>query len=101
MNLFVDVICRSIPDPHCGAEIGVSCGASSEVLLQAFGSLHLYMVDAWASYDANHAYRRSGDGHSRLSEQQQAEHKRQALAATAFAADRRTVLHTTSMQASW
>jgi len=103
MSTFVDIINRARPDgPNLrGAEIGVSCGNSSAALLRAFPELTLYMVDSWSTYPAQHLYRLSGDGHARLTEEEQAAHKQKALDATAFAGNRRTVLQMTSLEASW
>lgn len=101
-NAFVDIIRRELPEPPIlGVEVGVSCGRTSAALLRAFDNLRLVMVDSWATYPANHPYRKSGDGHARLTADQQAEHRRQALVATEFASARRIVLETTSLQASW
>ena len=102
MSSFVDIIRRELADePRNGAEIGVSKGQTSAALLRAFPGLTLYMVDAWATYPESHPYRKSGDGHSKLTVEQQAEHKRLAIEATNFAAKRREIVHTTSLEASW
>ena len=102
MTEFADIIRRELTGRiQYGAEIGVSCGKSSAVLLRAVPGLRLYMIDAWTTYPTCHTYRQSGDGHAKLTQEQQDDHMRQALDATEFAADRRNVLRLTSMEASW
>ncbi len=101
-NAFVDVISREFPsNPQLGVEVGVSQGKTSAALLKAFPELILVMVDAWAVYPVHHPYRKSGDGHAKLTQDQQDAHRRDAVNATAFAHNRRRVIHGTSLEASW
>jgi hypothetical protein len=75
-----------------GVEVGVSKGETSAALLRHFPKLTLYMVDAWAVYPEDHPYRKSGDGHARLTAEQQSAHAQAAFNDTLFANDRRTIL---------
>lgn len=83
-----------------GVEVGVLQGATSHCLLKSFPLLHLSMVDVWASFDKESEYSRSGDRCARLSSDRQNANRHAAEAATAFAADRRTMLQMTSLEAS-
>lgn len=82
---------RLPPGPVLGAELGVFAGRFSRRLLQR-EDLRLLMVDSWegdgAAYQVD-----SGDWHGRLTQDMQDEYKRAAEAATAFAEDRRRVIH--------
>lgn len=78
--------------PIRGAEIGVARGETSAWLLRTFPELHLTMVDAWDVYPEDHPYRLSGDGCANLTADQQSRSWLAAMAATEFAADRRTVI---------
>lgn len=84
-----------------GAEVGVYRGQMSAELLHARGDLFLYMVDNWAAQVTQPAaYQATGDPHARLDAETQREHKRRALRVTKFAADRREVLHLSSVVAA-
>ncbi|MCE9531545.1 MAG: class I SAM-dependent methyltransferase [Planctomycetes bacterium] len=83
-----------------GAEVGVAEGALSNRLLHCFPTLFLTMVDSWATYSTEHAYRRSGDGHACLNEQQQAALKALAISNTDFASHRRHILQSDSCEAA-
>ena len=69
----VQLIKRHVGDPRIGVEVGVYRGETSAKLLDAFPSLHLHVVDPWAVYDAADEYRKSGDGKSKLTAQEQFE----------------------------
>jgi hypothetical protein len=74
-----------------GIEIGVNRGATSRDLLQRFPKLHLLMVDPWKVPEPGSSYATSGD---RMSQQPQEWHdqaRNEAMEATEFAADRRSV----------
>lgn len=86
--------------PIRGAEVGVARGETSAWLLKTFPNLHLTMVDAWAEYPEGHPYRESGDGCAKLSADAQERNYLTAMALTAFAADRRTVLKGDSVEAA-
>jgi predicted O-methyltransferase YrrM len=100
MNHLVRVIDEHLTDPRDGAEIGVSQGHTSMLLLHKYPALRLYMVDAWTTYDKGHPYRKSGDGHARLTQAQQDDHYLDAMRNTDFARDRRVVLRHTSRVAA-
>jgi len=99
---FDDLLLRffAVEDSLIGAEIGVSKGASSARLLARFPGLSLLMVDAWAIYAAHHPYRKSGDGHARLTLEQQHDHKAEAIKVTAFADSRRRIIQADSVEAA-
>lgn len=83
-----------------GVEIGVARGVTSAALLRAFPNLELTMIDAWATYSEDHPYRKSGDGHARLSTDKQREHKKAALQITYFAMGRRNIIQKPSFAAA-
>lgn len=102
MNELVGLLGRELAEPpKTGVEVGVSCGETSAALLYAFPELTLWMVDSWETYPEVHAYRQSGDGHSKLTETVQKEHKAQAAELTDFAEGRRIVMHTSSLRATF
>lgn len=86
--------------PLLGVEVGVSQGRTSAALLKEFPSLHLWMVDSWTVHGPDTAYRKSIDIHARLTAEQQERHYAEAIAATTFAADRRTILREPSVVAA-
>lgn len=79
-------------------EIGVHRGATSALLLAAFPSLTLTMVDPWAVYSTDHPYRKSGDGCAKLDAFEQADNFSTAREAVAFAGVRAKIERRTSMQ---
>lgn len=82
-----------------GAEVGVFAGEMSASLLASNPILHLDMVDSWEGFGA--AYEGdSGDWHAGLSQTAQDGFFDIALARTAFAADRRTVMRQRSTEAA-
>src|SRR5262249_9388585 len=83
-----------------GAEVGVARGATSPTLLEHFPQLHLYMVDAWATYPTAHSYRQSGDSCARLTAEQQAQNADEAEECTHFAHDRRRILRRSSLDSA-
>lgn len=95
-------VCRcDETQPGCvGAEVGVSMGWTSEHLLREFSGLYLYLVDYWSSAAPDGDYAKSGDGHANLTYRQQEEHKTTAVRRTQFAADRRSVWQSDSVEAA-
>lgn len=81
-----------------GCEVGVHQGETSAKLLVAFPALHLYMVDAWATYPKDHAYRQSGDKCARFTKSQQKNNMRAAYKNTEFAEGRREIIVGTSSE---
>jgi len=84
-----------------GAEIGVWKGEMSRNLLMLNPLLRLLMVDNWKSArERSKAYRISGDYIARVNVQRMGLAKRQAHESTEFAAGRRTILYTDSLDAA-
>ncbi len=83
-----------------GAEIGVFRGRTSRTLLATRGALTLYMVDSWATTPADAAYARSGDFHSKLSQDEQDAHFEAAKQNVAFAHKRAIILRAPSLLAA-
>lgn len=83
------------------AEIGVCTGFASAAMLKAFPPLHLIMVDAWKAAEPDSEYRKSGDGMSKMTQAEMDEKKQMAIDATAFAAERRTILQGPSVNMAW
>lgn len=83
-----------------GAEVGVLQGETSRRLLGRLPSLHLCMVDTWSSFSKDSDYYLSGDRCARLSDDRQQVNMEEAGAATEFAAERRTIMQSTSPDAS-
>lgn len=95
-----EVVKRLTVHNPVGAEIGVYQGSMSAALLRQRYDLTLYMVDSWApAYAQPPRYRESGDYHATLSADQQDDLARQAIEATAFAADRRHIVRAESLYA--
>jgi len=90
-------------DPHVslGAEVGVWKGEMSRHLLRLRPYLNLIMVDQWESgRECSQSYRRSGDHLARQTRQKMQRAKREARHNTDFAASRRAIWHTTSLEAA-
>ena len=91
----IDWIVQHLGKPDLmGVEIGVNPGATSRDLLKRFPKLHLLMVDPWKS---------GYGGGDRMSKQPQEWHdqaRNEALKATEFASDRRSVFETTWAEAA-
>jgi hypothetical protein len=83
-----------------GAEIGVAQGHASQVLLNSFPQLFLYMVDTWSAFFGPSEYRQSGDSAARLSQARHDANRQSAEALTAFAQDRRQLLAMDSVSAA-
>jgi len=94
-----EILARLRIDRPCrGAEIGVLAGRLSAFLLRHAPRLHLVMVDRWAEPPADSSYATSGDGLvGRPAERWELDRQR-AMAETAFASDRRTVLRGDSVE---
>lgn len=71
-----------------GVEVGVHRGGTSATILRTFPRLHLYMVDPWATYSEDDAYRLSGDGCARLTAEQQEANLAATIDAVRFAEER-------------
>jgi len=83
------------------AEIGVFRGETSEVLLLEFPKLHLFMVDVWSVLQPTPEQRIIDIGGENVLIADAVENNyKTALAVTKFAATRRTVIKTTSEEAS-
>ena len=82
--------------PVVGAEVGVWRGETSEYMLRSLPQLHLHMVDLWTTYPPSAA-------NSCLKQARQEafdDSRQQAVRATEFAADRRTIHRMDSVQAA-
>lgn len=75
-----------------GVEVGVHRGELSAALLAYFKDLTLYMVDSWTTHDKSSPYRKSGDGLSKLSNDQQVENAVAARKAVEFAGSRARIM---------
>jgi hypothetical protein len=93
-----EILSRLPPGKVRGAEIGVFQGSLSALLLDD-PRVHLIMVDSWAADGADYVGE-SGDWHARLSAEQQNGFMQAALAQTAFAGERATVLRLPSVCAA-
>lgn len=78
--------------PFVGAEVGVFAGETSRMLLKQFPQLRLYMVDVWEKLPVGRTRPRTRDRIGWA--------EREALAATKFASDRRTIMKMTSADAA-
>lgn len=87
-------------DGFRGAEIGVYKGQLAGSLLEHFKTLHLIMVDSWHAAEKGGGYWRSGDGCSRLSQEQQESNYQESVIRTEFARDRAQIIRNTSAAAS-
>lgn len=88
------------PNQVTGAEIGVYEGRFSEYMLRRLPQLTLYMVDPWTAVPPDSRYAQSGDAVALLSQAEFDEAKRTTERRTAFAADRRRIINTTSVEAA-
>ena len=82
--------------PVVGAEVGVWRGETSEYMLRSLPQLHLHLVDLWRTYPPSAT-------NSCLKQAKQEtfdDARQQAVRATEFAADRRTVHRIDSVQAA-
>ena len=87
-------------DAMLGVEVGAGVGVTSAMLLDEFPALRLYMIDAWAGFEPDSEYARSGDKRAKLTH---AEHEnRMVLArqAVAHAADRAVLIRSKSHDAA-
>ena len=94
-------VLRRLPQDRAvrGAEIGAERGFMSQSLLARREDLFLVMVDAWEAGGGPYADPAS-DYHAALSPQMVDEYRKAAIANTAFAADRRQVIHARSVAAA-
>lgn len=99
MNRLVELL-KHMDAVQAGAEVGVSKGETSRELLVAFPKLVLWMIDAWATYDEENPYRKSGDGHARMTQEQQDRNRELALRHTSFAESRRHIMRMPSLSAA-
>jgi len=96
-----ELIRRLDPDVGNGAEIGIWRGEMSEHLLRLLPCLFLVMVDQWEpGRECSKSYRQSGDWLSRQSRSKVQQAKKEAHRRTDFAAGRRAIWHTTSLEAA-
>lgn len=99
-DLVGEAIASTGQSPPAAAEIGVARGQTSALLLRSYPTLRLHMVDPW-SYDPAYMATLGLRSNTQLSTQEAwDEVHRMAMAATDFAADRRTVWRTTSLEAA-
>lgn len=84
-QVLIDLIREQAPNPTSGAEIGVATGDTSALLLTAFPSLHLHMVDFWHAFSRRSDYFRSGDRRARLHESEHEARFKQACQKAAAA----------------
>lgn len=82
-----------------GAEIGVFIADLSSRLL-ARPDITLYMVDAWATSEADSEYTKSGDFHSNLSQAQQDNYFQYAYERVLFAGNRAKIIRKPSIEAA-
>ena len=83
-----------------GAELGVFQGQNAAALLRVFPTLTLYLVDNWAVYGADHAYRKSADPCAAFDAAAQKENFTKADQATSFARERRIILNADTLTAA-
>ncbi len=83
-----------------GAEIGVYLARLSRNLLARFDNLHLYMVDKWEPIPAESTAGKAGDGLVSLPPHNWHMVYACAIAVTAFAKDRTTVIRKDSVEAA-
>jgi SAM-dependent methyltransferase len=82
------------------AEVGVYRGQTSAAILRAFSKCRLWMVDSWEAADPQGGYAKSGDGVAKLTQDEQEENCRLAIAETAFAEHRRVISKLPSVDAA-
>jgi len=83
-----------------GAEIGVWEGRLSTHLLRHLPELSLYMIDSWQAPEPDSRYARTGDLKAVLPQSEFDKAKNEAFQRTEFAANRRRILHMTSVEAA-
>lgn len=92
----VDAV-RTLGHSHLvGTEVGVWRGETSEYLLRSLPELHLHMVDLWSTYPPS----ATASCLKQANQQAFDQARQQAVQATEFAADRRTVHRMDSLQAA-
>ncbi len=92
----VDILRSTNRGKLIGAEIGVWRGETSRYLLQSLPELHLHMIDAWKTYP-----QRAVTSCLKQANQETFDlARRQAVRATEFAANRRTIHHQDSVQSA-
>lgn len=82
------------------AEIGVHRAETSAAIFRAFPKACGMLVDPWGTYDADHPYRKSGDGCSKLTADQQEANMQAAEEAVAFAGSRASIMRCDSLTAA-
>ena len=83
-----------------GAEVGVAFGATSQIILEAFPTATLLMVDWWQPAPEGSAYRATGDRRARLSAEQCADRMRAAADVAALYPLRAYLLKSPSVAAA-
>lgn len=83
-----------------GAEIGVFAGELSQRLLTRHPGLTLYMVDSWNAIGHSEEYKKSGDFHASLSQNEQDDYMQRTMDNTFFAGPRAIIVPHPSVKAS-
>lgn len=91
---------KKFDKPIKGVEIGVYKGELSVALLDLFPLLKLILIDPWASYPTDHAYRKSGDVRSGFSQEKWDKIYKGVIDKTRFALSRREMMRMESVQAA-
>lgn len=96
----LEILANRLGRPIVGAEIGVLSGRlSAHVLWHCSRVRMLNMVDRWAASDPNGRYAKSGDTAAKATAQEMLDKKSSAICKTAFAENRRTIMHMESLNA--
>ena len=94
---FIEVLRKYGKNLHSIAEIGCHKGTTSALILYEFPKVTLYMVDPWATYEPSHPYRKSGDGCSKFTREQQDANRDIAVNSVMFAGSRAQILENESL----